>query len=281
MDAASGGFVAPFCDEDLEWDFRVPRVQSINASGHKYGLVYPGVGWIIWRDHEALPQDLIFDVEYLGGHMPTFALNFSRPGAQVVAQYFMFLRLGREGYRRIQETCCETASWIAGQVDSMEQFELVSQEPGIPVVAFKIVGDRGYTVYDVSETLRTRGWLVPAYPMPPDMQDISVLRVVVRNGLSRDLAGILVDDLKSAVERLERGGGMRSDDPDGRPGGFPPLILVAPKGSFRQPRCRCGSSTSCTSRRSGRPALRARRASRSPRFAPRPRRRSDRPSWRS
>jgi glutamate decarboxylase len=220
VDAASGGFVAPFCDEDLEWDFLVPRVQSINASGHKYGLVYPGVGWIIWRDHEALPKDLVFDVEYLGGHMPTFALNFSRPGAQVVAQYFMFLRLGREGYRRIQQACSETANWIAEQVDSMEQFDLVSREKGIPVVAFKMVGDRGYTVYDVSETLRARGWLVPAYPMPPDMQDISVLRVVVRNGLSRDLAGILIDDLKSAVDRLERRGGTPAATPEDERAGF-------------------------------------------------------------
>jgi glutamate decarboxylase len=220
VDAASGGFVAPFCDEDLEWDFRVPRVQSINASGHKYGLVYPGVGWIIWRDHQALPQDLVFDVEYLGGHMPTFALNFSRPGAQVVAQYFMFLRLGREGYRRIQETCCDTANWISEQVDSMEQFDLVSHGPGIPVVAFKMVGERGYTVYDLSETLRARGWLVPAYPMPPDMQETSVLRIVVRNGLSRDLAGILVDDLKTAVERLERRGGVPTATAEDERAGF-------------------------------------------------------------
>jgi glutamate decarboxylase len=207
VDAASGGFVAPFVDPDLEWDFRVPRVQSINASGHKYGLVYPGVGWIIWRDHDALPQDLVFDVDYLGGHMPTFALNFSRPGAQVVAQYYMFLRLGREGYRRVQEACCETADWIAGEVEDMEQFAVVSKAPGIPVVAFRIDGDRSYSVYDVSEALRARGWLVPAYPMPPDMQDMSVLRVVVRNGMSRDLAGMLLSDLKSAVSRLEQRGG--------------------------------------------------------------------------
>ncbi|MFZ0666582.1 MAG: glutamate decarboxylase, partial [Acidimicrobiales bacterium] len=212
VDAASGGFVAPFCDEYLEWDFRVPRVQSINASGHKYGLVYAGVGWIIWRDHSALPQDLVFDVEYLGGHMPTFALNFSRPGAQVVAQYYMFLRLGREGFKRVQEACCETAGWIADQVDAMEQFALVSKEPGIPVLAFKMASERSYTVYDVSESLRARGWLVPAYPMPPGMEDVSVLRIVVRNGMSMDLAGILIDDLKNCVERLERRGG--SSEPD-------------------------------------------------------------------
>ena len=102
VDGASGAFVAPFIDPDLEWDFRLPRVASINASGHKYGLVYPGVGWIVWRDADALPEDLIFWVNYLGDNMPTFALNFSRPGAQVVAQYYNFLRLGFDGYRRVQ-----------------------------------------------------------------------------------------------------------------------------------------------------------------------------------
>jgi glutamate decarboxylase len=208
VDAASGGFVAPFCDSDLEWDFRLERVQSINASGHKYGLVYPGVGWIIWRHHDALPKELVFDVEYLGGHMPTFALNFSRPGAQVVAQYYMFLRLGREGYERVQSACCETATWLADQISEMDQFELVTKRIGIPVIAFKMTGDRGYTVYDVSEALRARGWLVPAYPMPPGLEHISVLRIVVRNGMSRDLAGILMDDLRSAIERLERRGGL-------------------------------------------------------------------------
>ncbi len=100
VDGASGGFIAPFVQPELEWDFRLPRVQSINASGHKYGLVYPGVGWAIWRDQDALPQDLVFDVNYLGGHMPTFALNFSRPGSEVIAQYFMFAGARRRGLPR-------------------------------------------------------------------------------------------------------------------------------------------------------------------------------------
>jgi len=215
VDAASGGFVAPFNDPDLEWDFRVARVHSINSSGHKFGLVYPGVGWIVWRREESLPKELVFDVEYLGGHMPTFALNFSRPGAQVVAQYYMFLRLGRQGYKRVQEGCCDTAGWIADQIGSMEQFALVSGSLGIPVVAFRLDGDRPYSVYDISDRLRARGWLVPAYPMPPDMQDMSVLRVVVRNGLSRDMAGMLLDDLKATVEHLDASGA--------RPGGPEPV----------------------------------------------------------
>ena len=115
VDGASGAFIAPFIDPALSWDFRVPRVLSINTSGHKYGLVYPGVGWIIWRDAEDLPKDLVFDVDYLGGSMPTFALNFSRPGAQVVAQYYNFLRLGFDGYRSIQQSCRDTAMWIAAE----------------------------------------------------------------------------------------------------------------------------------------------------------------------
>jgi glutamate decarboxylase len=220
VDAASGGFVAPFIDPDIQWDFRVPRVQSINASGHKYGLVYPGVGWILWRDHDALPKDLVFDVDYLGGHMPTFALNFSRPGAQVVAQYYMFLRLGRDGYKRVQESSCETASWISDQVDAMDAFKVISHGPGLPVVAFKIDGERKYTVYDISEALRGRGWLVPAYPMPENLQDISVLRVVVRNGLSRDLATLLITDLKAVVDRFEKGGAPQVEPPEAEKTGF-------------------------------------------------------------
>ncbi len=116
VDAASGGFVAPFIQPDLEWDFRVSRVQSINASGHKYGLVYPGVGWAIWRNKDALPEELIFDVNYLGGNMPTFALNFSRPGSQVIAQYFMFMSLGREGYRRVMQNAQDVAMHISDGV---------------------------------------------------------------------------------------------------------------------------------------------------------------------
>src|SRR3954447_10826242 len=181
-DGASGGFLAPFVDPDLEWDFRVPRVQSINASGHKFGLVYPGVGWVLWRDKAALPEELVFHVSYLGGDMPTFALNFSRPGAQVVAQYYNFLRLGFDGYRRVQQACRDTARTLAAEIAGLGPFALVSDGSALPVLAFRLAdGVEGYTVYDVSEALRGRGWLVPAYPMPPNLQHIDVLRVVVRN----------------------------------------------------------------------------------------------------
>jgi glutamate decarboxylase len=207
VDAASGGFVAPFLDPDLVWDFRLPRVASINASGHKYGLVYPGVGWAIWRDKAALPEDLIFDVDYLGGQMPTFALNFSRGGAQIVAQYYTMLRLGHDGYRRVQQACRDTALWLSGEIAGLGPFRLISDGGELPVFAFAVrpeIGD--YTVYDVSEALRARGWIVPAYPMPPAVEDLSVLRVCVRNGFSRDLASLLLDDLRRAVERQGRRG---------------------------------------------------------------------------
>jgi glutamate decarboxylase len=205
VDGASGGFVAPFLQPDLEWDFRVRRVASINTSGHKYGLVYPGVGWIIWRDAAALPDDLVFKVNYLGGEMPTFALNFSRPGSQVAAQYFNFLRLGFEGYRQIQLTCQHVARYLAAEIAGMGPFELLSDGSDLPVVAFKLTdpATSGYTVFDLSERLRQRGWLVPAYTFPENLQDTAVLRIVVRNGFSQDLASLLVSDLRAQVQVLE------------------------------------------------------------------------------
>ena len=201
VDGASGGFVAPFLDPEVAWDFRLPRVHSINASGHKYGLVYPGVGWIIWRDKEALPDDLVFDVDYLGGNMPTFALNFSRPGAQVVAQYYNFLRLGLHGYRQVQQASRDTARWLAKEIGGLGPYELVSKGDGIPAFAFRI-NDAPYTVFDVSDALRVKGWLVPAYKMPPALDDVDVLRIVVRNGFSRDLGSLLIEDLKRVDDRL-------------------------------------------------------------------------------
>jgi len=213
VDAASGGFIAPFLDGDLEWDFRLPRVQSINASGHKYGLVYPGVGWVVWRDHAALPQDLVFTVDYLGGEMPTFALNFSRPGAQVVAQYYTLIRLGREGYARVQQASRDTARWLSGEIAALGPYALLSEGGELPVFAFRLTDAGGdYSVYDVSELLRSRGWIVPAYRMPPAIEDMAVLRVCVRNGFSRDLAGMLLTDLRHATERLQRHGPLAPPD---------------------------------------------------------------------
>jgi len=204
VDGASGGFVAPFLQPDLEWDFQVPRVASINASGHKYGLVYPGVGWVMWRTPDALPEDLVFRVNYLGGEMPTFALNFSRPGAQVAAQYYNFLRLGRQGYRRVQQACQDVALHLSGEIAKMGPFELLSEGRDLPVFAFKLRDDiTGYSVVDLSERLRIRGWQVPAYTFPEDMTDTAVMRIVVRNGFSMDLANLLLSDVRLHVRFLE------------------------------------------------------------------------------
>jgi glutamate decarboxylase len=196
VDGASGGFVAPFLQPELDWDFRVPRVASINASGHKYGLVYPGVGWVVWREAAALPDDLVFNVNYLGGQMPTFALNFSRPGAQVAAQYYNFLRLGFLGYRRVHQACQDIAVHMSRRIAKMGPFELISEGRELPVFAFKIADPKAsYTVFDLTERLRTRGWLVPAYTFPADLTDTAVIRVVIRNGFGQDLADAFLSDL--------------------------------------------------------------------------------------
>ena len=205
VDGASGAFFAPFVDPDLEWDFRLPRVASINASGHKYGLVYPGVGWVVWRNADALPEDLIFWVNYLGDNMPTFALNFSRPGAQVVAQYYNFLRLGFEGYRKVQQYGRDVAMRLSAQIAELEPFELITRGNELPVFAFTLTsGVENFSVFDVSNALRERGWLVPAYTFPAKRTDLAALRVVVKRGFSHDMADLLVADLKRQLPRLQK-----------------------------------------------------------------------------
>jgi glutamate decarboxylase len=213
VDAASGGFVAPFIQPELVWDFRLPRVRSINTSGHKYGLVFPGVGWVVWRDAESLPEDLVFRVNYLGGEMPTFALNFSRPGAQVVAQYYNFLRLGFSGYERVQRACHDVARHLSGEIAKLPPFELLSDGSELPVFAFTLRPEVvNYTVFDISTRLRTRGWLVPAYTLSADLEDLAVLRIVVRNGFSRDLADLLLAELREVVDTLSRRTRPSEDD---------------------------------------------------------------------
>ncbi|WP_078871213.1 glutamate decarboxylase [Streptomyces caatingaensis] len=205
VDGASGAMVAPFLDEELVWDFRLPRVASINTSGHKYGLVYPGVGWALWRDPAALPEELVFRVNYLGGDMPTFALNFSRPGAQVAAQYYTFLRLGREGYRVVQRTARDVARSLAGRIGALGGFRLLTRGDELPVFAFTTADDvKEFDVFDVSRRLRERGWLVPAYSFPPNREDLSVLRIVCRNGFSMDLADLFLEDLNALLPELRR-----------------------------------------------------------------------------
>jgi glutamate decarboxylase len=204
VDGASGGFVAPTLQPELEWDFRIDRVQSINASGHKYGLVYPGVGWAIWRNEEALPRDLVFDVNYLGGHMPTFALNFSRPGSEVVAQYYMFATLGRDGYRRVMQAAQDVATHLSSEIAKMGPYQLISEGRDLPVFAFSLNPDvTNYSVFDVSDRLRQHGWLVPAYSFPENRQDLSVLRIVVRAGMTMEMADFLLEHLGVITEFLE------------------------------------------------------------------------------
>jgi glutamate decarboxylase len=204
VDGASGAMVAPFLDPDLVWDFRLPRVASINTSGHKYGLVYPGVGWALWRDREALPEELVFKVNYLGGDMPTFALNFSRPGAEVVAQYYTFLRLGREGYRAVQQSCRTVARHLALGIEKLGAFRLITRGDQLPVFAFTVADHvTSFDVFDVSRRLRERGWQVPAYTFPENRTDLSVLRVVCRNGFTIDLAEMLLADLVRLLPELE------------------------------------------------------------------------------
>jgi glutamate decarboxylase len=212
VDGASGAMIAPFLDPELEWDFRLPRVASINTSGHKYGLVMPGVGWALWRDADALPDDLVFHVNYLGGDMPTFALNFSRPGSQVVAQYYNFVRLGFDGYRRVQQTCRDVATRLSAEIAKMGPFELLTDGSQLPVFAFRVREDvTDLTVFDVSAALRERGWLVPAYTFPKNREDLAVLRVVVRNGFSHDLADHFLEDLRRVLPRLQRQGPTRTE----------------------------------------------------------------------
>ena len=203
VDAASGGFVAPFIQPHLKWDFLLERVVSINTSGHKYGLVYPGIGWVVWRDRKHLPEDLVFHVNYLGGDHPTFNLNFSRSTGQIISQYYNFLRLGRTGYSEIMRSLSSTAKFLTKEISEMGHFEVVSKTDALPVVCFKANSELPYTVFDLSEYLKGRGWIVPAYTLAPNAEHISVLRIVVREGLSEDMASMLLEDIKRACDHLE------------------------------------------------------------------------------
>ena len=206
VDAASGGFVAPFLQPGLEWDFRVDRVASINASGHKYGMAPLGVGWVVWRSPDVLPEDLVFRVSYLGGNMPTLALNFSRPGGQVIAQYFNFLRYGREGFTKIYQIASEAGQSLGRRIAEMGPFELVYDGKGaLPAVSWKLKNPdtAGFTLYDLTDRLRTRGWQVPAYPLPADRDDTVIQRVLVRHGIGHDKLALLGDDIEREVKRLQ------------------------------------------------------------------------------
>ncbi|WP_206045756.1 glutamate decarboxylase [Nocardia mangyaensis] len=207
VDAASGGFLAPFTAPDLVWDFRLPRVKSINASGHKTGLAPLGVGWAIWREAADLPPELIFDVDYLGGHMPTFNLNFSRPGGQAIAQYYEFIRLGRIGYTRVQSAIHLVAEHFAKGISGLGPFELIhggQPKHGIAAVSWRLAADAEYSLYDVSDHLRSRGWLIAAYPLPADRQDETIMRAVFRHGFTLDMVDLLLADIRRGLDQLTR-----------------------------------------------------------------------------
>jgi glutamate decarboxylase len=213
VDAASGGFVAPFIHPDLAWDFRIPRVKSINASGHKFGLSALGCGWVLWRESRDLPEELVFKLKYLGGNMRLFALNFSRPAGQVVSQYYNFIRLGREGYTRVAQGCAAVGSWFADELAKLEVFDLIydgrSGLPGCTWTIKKSV-EPGFTLYDLAERLRLKGWQVPAYPLAAHRSDVVVQRVLARLGFSRDLAALLIEDLQRAVKYFDQHASPRS-----------------------------------------------------------------------
>ncbi|WJX67023.1 glutamate decarboxylase [Trifolium repens] len=203
VDAASGGFVAPFLYPDLEWDFRLPWVKSINVSGHKYGLVYPGIGWVVWRNKDDLPDDLVFHINYLGSDQPTFTLNFSKGSSQIIAQYYQFIRLGFEGYKNVMQNCLENTRVLKEGIEKTGRFKIVSKDIGVPIVAFSLKDSSKHTVFEIADHLRKYGWIVPAYTMPADAQHIAVLRVVIREDFSCSLAERLVSDIEKVVNHLD------------------------------------------------------------------------------
>lgn len=206
VDAATGGFILPFVNPDLVWDFRLKWVLSISVSGHKFGLVYPGVGWIVWRDKQYLPEEMNFAVNYLGDSIPSISINFSRPGNQVLAQYYQFLRLGMEGYRQIQQNCLDVCAYLRGRLTEFGIFEFLSNDNPNPLFIWKLKDDpkRNWTLYDLSDELHIEGWQVPAYTLPEAMVNVIVMRVVVRQGTGIDLADLLMDNMKHCIDKLNK-----------------------------------------------------------------------------
>ncbi|MEX2105966.1 MAG: glutamate decarboxylase [Solirubrobacterales bacterium] len=214
VDAASGGFVWPFLHPDSEWDFRLEQVRSINVSGHKFGLVYPGIGWLVFREQSDLAEDLVFYENYLGKTDATFTLNFSTGASMVLAQYYNFVRYGREGYGYVIEAMEENARALAEKLKATGDFELIGEgEEQLPLVAFRLAGERGYDEFDVSWQLSAeRGWMLPAYTMPPKAEDVKVLRALVKQTLSREQIDRLADDIQQACTTLEKKGGAHPSE---------------------------------------------------------------------
>ena len=211
IDAASGGFVIPFSQPDLAWDFRLPSVRSINVSNHKFGLVYPGMGTVVFRDASDLPEELVFHINYLGGDMPNYSLNFSRPSSSVVLQYFAFLRLGREGFESIVASCLENARALAGKLAAIPGLQLIADGSDFPIVALRATegtaggGGQATDLVHLTHLLRERGWIVPAYTLPPNAEHVTVLRMVIKENFSRDMVDMLAHDVSLSMRALARG----------------------------------------------------------------------------
>lgn len=222
VDGASGAMFVPFVDPDLAWDFRLKNVVSINTSGHKYGLVYPGVGWILWRNQEYLPKELIFDVSYLGGNMPTMAINFSRSASQVVGQFYNFYRLGYEGYREIHKHSQKAAMNISKAIEETELFKLYNDGENLPIVCYTLKEDAdvSWNLYELADRLQMKGWQVPAYPLPADLDDIVIQRFVCRADLGQNLADSLIEDFLQCIEDLNHARVLFHDDDEPHVHGF-------------------------------------------------------------
>ncbi len=208
VDAASGGFILPFLSPETKWDFRLKWVRSISTSGHKYGLVYPGLGWVLWRDKEYLPEEMSFSANYLGASITQVGLNFSRPAAQVLGQYYNFIRLGFEGYKQTQHNSMEVASYCHSKIGEMKCFTNFSKTVDNPLFVWYMDSEYDkcakWTLYDLQDKLQQSGWMVPAYTMPKNIEWMVVMRVVVRQGMSRDMADMLIGDIENAVAELEK-----------------------------------------------------------------------------
>lgn len=202
VDGASGGFIVPFLYPDIEWDFRLEQVRSINVSGHKYGLVYPGIGWLIFKDKTDIPEELVFDINYLGGSMPNYSLNFSKGSSTIIAQYYNLIRLGYSGYKSIMENMSENAKYLSKKLKKTGKFEIINKNTTFPLVAVTLK-DSNFTTYQLSDKLRERGWIIPAYTLPPNAEDITVLRMVIKETFSRDMVNMLFDDIMDACGKME------------------------------------------------------------------------------
>ena len=214
VDAASGGFITPFLNPEIEWDFRLEQVKSINVSGHKYGLVYPGVGWLIFCDKHDLPEDLIFEVNYLGGLMPNYSLNFSKASNTIIAQYYNLIRLGKKGYQDILQILLVNAIYLAHKLENSGRFEVINKEILFPLVAVKLKDNAKFTVFDLSEKLRQKGWIVPAYTLPANADDIAVMRMVIKENFGRDMVEMLYTDIMKAYDSLDRTTFIKEDVKD-------------------------------------------------------------------